>query len=301
MAFWGDIFGLPQESANSICQHLASKKNFNSALDTYMRGNADKILTGGYVKNGNKPRNRQFRTLVAFSWGGLYHYLGLVLRNLNQLGQLKRTADVTTVLIGGSDSRFLHWLSINGRYTADAEINLLLDGILTRASGLRSNLNLTTLSPLPQEEVCAGLVVSPDGDRLKGLDQKQEDLPFLGEACEINSQPFAADQRLKLSEDWESITDFRIPSFRELERYITHFNAIIADERIEEIEPLRRFDNGGTFVMTDNLRSLLQKAVTHECLSKCGKKANFQLDPPFFIVLRCFIDVLANQWSKSAD
>jgi hypothetical protein len=300
MAFIGDIFGLPPETANSVRQQLASKKNFNSALDTYLRGNADKILTGGYVTNGNNPRNRQFRTLIAFSLGGLYHYLGLVQRNLNQLGQLKRTADVTTVLIGGNGSRFLHWLTPSGRYTPTAEINLLLDGILTRASGLSSNPNVLTLSLQPKEEACGGLVVTPDGDRLQGLDQKQEDLPFLGEVCEINGQSFAADQRLKLSEDWESITDFRIPSFGELERYITHFNAIIADERIEEIEALRRFDNGGKFVLTDSLRSLLETAVTQASLRKRGKKEDFEPDPPFLIVLRCFVDILSSQWSKSA-
>ncbi|MFM7193136.1 MAG: hypothetical protein ACKOX2_20330, partial [Microcystaceae cyanobacterium] len=78
LAFMGEIFGLSSEDAESLKKQLNVRTNFNSAFDTYLRGNADQILTNGYVMNADKPRSREFRSLVAFSIGGLYHYLGLV-------------------------------------------------------------------------------------------------------------------------------------------------------------------------------------------------------------------------------
>lgn len=300
LAFIGDIFGLPPEAANSVRRQLAGKANFNSALDNYLRGNADKILTGGYVINASHPHNRQFRTLVAFALGGLYHYLGLLQKYLHQEKSLKQATQVTTVLLGGNGSRFLNWLSPNGRYTRNSEVNILLDGILTRSSGFNSNPEVMALSPKPKEEACGGLVVSPDGERLKGLEQEREDFPFLGEACEINGQLLAADRRLQLLEDWEVIEDFRIPSFTELERYIANFNGVIADKKIEEIDPLRHFESGSKFVLTDDLRSLLQTAVTQTCLRKRGTVEQFEPDPPFLIALSCFVGVLADRWAQSA-
>ena len=251
--------------------------------------------------NINKQRNREFRTLVAFALGGLYHYLGLVQKQLNKEGKLKQTINVSSILVGGNGSRFFHWLSTSGRYDHDSEINILLDGILTKASGLKGNPDLMTLSTATKDEACGGLVVSPDGEKLKGLERKQEDYPFLGEACEINGQAFTADQRLYLPKSWENIDDFRVTSFKELETYLTNFNVILTDAKIEEIDTLRNFGNGGLFSMTDDIRTLLETSVTHACMRKKGSIAEFEPEPPFLLILRCFVGVLADQWSKTAN
>ncbi len=301
LAFIGDIFGLSPQIANSVREVLSSRSNFNSALDTYLRGNAEKILSDGYVINSDKQRSREFRTLIAVALGGLYHYLGLIQKNLNQNYQLKRAEDVPSILIGGNGSRFLHWLTISGSYSRNSEVNILLDNVLTKAAGLRANPNFMRLSSHPKEEACGGLVVLPNGTKLKGLEQKQKDCLFLGEACEINGQNFTADQHLELPEDWENINDFRISSFNELERYITNFNSIISDEKIQEIEPLRNFTKGGLFSLTNDLRTLLQTSVTQACLRKKGPKTDFEPEPPFLLVLRCFIGVLADQWSQTEN
>ena len=235
--------------------------------------------------------------------GGLYHYLGLVQKYLiNTSGiQLKRTADVTSILVGGNGSRFLHWLTITGKYNQRSEINILLDGILTKSSGLRSNPDLMTLSPAPKDEACGGLVVLPDGEKLKGMDQKQADYPFLGEACKINGQNFMADQRLELADSWENIEDFRVTSFKEIEDYIKNFNDIIKDERIQEVDSLRNFGKGGLFSLTDDVRTLLETSVTQACLRKKGSVAEFEPEPAFLITLKCLVGVLADQWYKTAN
>jgi hypothetical protein len=300
LAFVGDIFGLSSQNANSVRQQLASKNNFNAALDTYLRGNTDNILTDGYVIHADKPRNREFRTLVAFALGGLYHYLGLVQKYLKESGLLIQGQNVTSILIGGNGSRFLHWLTTSGRYTQNSEVNVLLQDILAQASGLQPNPNFMTLSPQPKEEACGGLVVLPDGEKLKGFAQKQKDYPFLGEHCTINGQPFVAWDRLNLSDMGETIEDFRITSFTELEQYIKNFNQIITDRSIEEINPLRNFGKGGLLTLTEDLSTLLQTSVTQASLRKKGPVTEFEPEPPFLLTLRCFVGVLADQWSKSA-
>ncbi|MEB3119661.1 MAG: hypothetical protein VKL41_00375 [Snowella sp.] len=301
LAFVGDIFGLSPQIAGDVRQKLSSKSNFNSALDNYLRGNADKILTDGYVINSDKQRSREFRTLIAVALGGLYHYLGLVQKNINQNYKLERSEDMPSIMVGGNGSRFLHWLTTSGSYSRNSEVNILLNEILTNASKLRANPSFMTLSPSPKEEACGGLVVLSNKTKLKGLEQKQEDFAFLGEACEINGQSFTADQRLNLPGSWENIEDFRITSFNELEKYVANFNAIITDKKIEEIDPLRNFGQGGLFSLTNDLRTLLQTSVTQACLRKNGPVAEFEPEPPFLLILRCFVGVLADQWSKTAN
>lgn len=349
LAFIGDIFGFSPTDADAFRKNFSGKNNFNLALDIYLRFYAEEILRDKYVINIEKQRNREFRTLVAFALGGLYHYLGLVqkygvadfkynlyflaitelLSNeyfrlfdcyfhtliqqrqkhfINTSGiHLKRTADVTSILVGGNGSRFLHWLTITGKYNQRSEINILLDGILTKASGLKSSSEVMTLSTAPKDEACGGLVVPPNrdngdkGDKLKGLDQDQDAYPFLGEACRINGQDFTADQRLKLEDSWENIEDFRVTSFKEVENYIKNFNDIIKDKKIQEIDPLRNFGKGGLFNLTDDLRTLLEKSVTQACLRKRGPIAEFEPEPPFIITLKCLVSFLAEQWSKTAN
>jgi hypothetical protein len=293
LAFIGDIFGTKFSS---------DKNNFNLALDIYLRFYGEIILRDRYVINIEKQRNQEFRTLVAFALGGLYHYFGLVQKYLVNTpdSKLKRT-DVTSILVGGNGSRFLHWLTTTGEYNRRSEINILLDGILTKSSGLKSSPEVMTLSPAPKDEACGGLVVSPDGEKLKGLEQDEEDYPFLGEACKINGQDFTADQRLELADSWENIEDFRVTSFKEIEDYIKNFNDIIKDKKIQEIDPLRNFSQGGLFSLTDNVRTLLERSVTQACLRKRGPVAEFEPEPPFLITLKCLVGVLADQWSKTAN
>ncbi|MFN5514222.1 MAG: hypothetical protein ACK5CA_05595 [Cyanobacteriota bacterium] len=299
LAFIGDIFGLPPEAAKSVRQVLSSKTNFNSALDTYLRGNADRILADGYVMNAGKQRNREFRSLVAFALGGLFHYLGLTQKYLGAENKLLNQTRATALLLGGHGSRFLHWLSPTGNYTSKSEVNNLARGLLVLASDLTPNPDLITLSDRPKQETCCGLVVSPGGTKLDGLEQKQKDYPFVGETCVINGAVYRPGERLKLDGAWEEIEEFRIPNLEELERYLTHFNQVIQDENIQEIDPLRNFSGGGLLTLNANLKTLLETEITKTCLQKKGAVGDFEPEPPFLLALRCLVGLLADQWAKT--
>jgi len=299
LAFIGDIFGLPPETAKSVHQVLSSKTNFNSVLDTYLRGNADRILADGYVMNAGKQRNREFRTLVAFALGGLFHYLGLIQKYLGAEDKLLNQNRATALLIGGHGSRFLHWLSPTGNYTPKSEVNNLARGLLVLASDLTPNPDLITLSDRPKQETCCGLVVSPGGTKLDGLEQKQKDYPFVGETCVINGAVYRPGERLKLDIAWEEIEEFRLPDLGELEQYLTHFNQVIQDENIQEIDHLRNFSGGGFLTLNANLKTLLETEITKTCLQKKGAVGDFEPEPPFLLALRCLVGLLADQWAKT--
>lgn len=226
--------------------------------------------------------------------------MGLIQRGLNNAERLRYKDRPSSVRIGGSSSSLLHWLSPSGRYNSKSEINTLLQSILTQASGLGETHDYTIFSNNAGDEVSYGLVVPTDGERLIGWrwPQKNKDYLFLGENCIINGQFFTADQRLEFSNDWGVIDDFRITSFSELERYISNFNSIIKDKEIESINPLRNFINGELLTINESLRILSQDAVTDACLKKRGPFAEFEPEPPFLLTLRCFVGVLADQWSR---
>lgn len=301
LAYVGEIFGLSAADANAFRQELSTRNNFNSALDTYLRGNAEKILTNGYVINADRPRSREFRTLVAFSLGGLCHYLGLIQKYLIEQQVANQNQYAPSILLGGNGSRFLNWLTTSGRYSPKSEINDLLQGILTKSSGLQAKSNSIIISSEPKQETCGGLVVLPDGEKLIGWQEKRKDLIFLGESCKINGQSFQANQRLNLNDDWENIDEFSIESFIELEQYLNNFNSVIVEQQLEEIEPLRNLDKGGLFTMTNTLSNDLQIAVTKACIHKAGPISELEPEPPFLLILKCFIGILAKQWHQTGQ
>lgn len=299
LAFIGDIFGLPQEAGKSVASVLSNQRNFNASLDIYLRANSERILSEGYIMNADKPRNREFSTLLAFACGGLFHYLGLIQKQLIQENLLNNQEIITPVLVGGNGSRFFHWLTPSGSYNQKSEINILIREILVRASGLNENPDLLTLSNQPKQETCAGLVVSSEGTKLMGFSRKQIDNPFLGEDCIINGQKFTADQRLDLNKDWKEISDFQIDSCNELEKYLKNFNDILREESIQEIDQLRNFGKGGLFTIDNDLFILLNAKVRQACLRKIGLVSEFEADPPFLLALKCFIGIITEQWSQT--
>jgi hypothetical protein len=301
LAFIGDIFGLPPEAGRSVAQVLGSQRNFNAALDIYLRANSERILSEGYIMNADKPRNREFRTLLALSFGGLFHYIGLILKQLKQEKLLNNPEVISSILIGGNGSRFFQWLSPTGNYTENSEINKVIGSIMVRASALNKNPHLLTLSNQPKEEACAGLVVSAEGTKLKGFAEKQKDYPLAGADCIINGERFTGDQRINVFDcEWEEIDSFEIDSYGELEEYLKNFNEVLKEESVQEIDQLRNFGKGGLFEMDDDFRILLGTKIKQACLKKVGLISEFENDPPFLMVLKCFIAMLAEQWSRNA-
>jgi hypothetical protein len=260
--------------------------------------NSEGGLANGYRINKQKERNRQFRSLLAFGYCGLFHYIGLTQKWLKQEG-LMTEDHYTSLLLGGNGSRFVHWLSESGRLQSYSEVNDLIKEILISSSELSSNPNLLNISRIPQQEICAGLAVLSTRAMLKDMPIKANDDLFLGESCIINGRKFLACERLTLDDEWNEITEFTVTSTAELETYLRNFNRIIKEHKIEEIEPLRDYQSGNLLEITDDLRKLLRTNLTQQCLRQKGPKEEFEPDPPFLMALKAFLAVLAKEWSKS--
>ena len=306
--YFDQIFGLSQEHLEKLRETLEKNSdNFNSIIDIKLRMDGDNSdgaeggqhsLINGYRINRQKQRNRQFRSLLAFGYCGLFHYIGLAQKWLKQEGLI--TEDYyTSLLLGGNGCRFVHWLSPTGRWQTSSEVNELIEGIMLAVTGLKRYPDLLTLSNAPKYEACGGLVVPSGGTKLKGIDRKTVDNPFLGEPCVINGKDFAAHERLTLDEEWNEIWEFTINSTAELETYLRNFNRIIKERKIEEIEQLRDYKTGNLLEITDDLKKLLKAELTKQCLSKKGPKDQFEPDPPFLMALKAFLTVLAEEWSKA--
>ena len=297
--YFPDIFGGDPSEYRDL-REITERGNFNSFLDLKLRfesetnDNRGSGYKGGYRLNCRTPRNRQFRSLLAFAYCGLFHYIGLVQKWLKQEGKITENYS-TSLLIGGNGSRFIHWLSPTGQFTPDSEINQLVRGIIQAATDLTPTPNLITLSNEPKQEACGGLVVPPDGERLKGIDTPLND-PYLGEACVINGQSFAAHERLSLRPDWDEITEFSVTSTIQLETYLRTFNQVITDGNITEIEQIRDTRSGKIFELNDELKTTLSNKLTASCLRKQGERDRFEKDPPFLMVLKSFLEVLVSQW-----
>ncbi len=302
LEYFPDIFGLSPNDLTDVRRAIEQNSNFNSIMDLRLRfesetdhfNAAGTSLTQGYRLNHRTPRNRQFRSLLAFAYGGLFHYIGLVQKWLKQEGIISENYS-TSLLIGGNGSRFIHWLSPTGQFTPDSEINQLVRGIIQAATDLTPNSNLITLSNRPKQEACGGLVVPPGGERLKGIDTPLND-PYLGEDCVINGQPFAAHDRLSLRPDWDEITEFRVTSTIQLETYLRNFNQVITDGNITEIEQIRDSRSGRIFELNDELKTNLSNKLIASCLRKQGERDKFEKDPPFLMSLKSFLEVLVSQW-----
>jgi hypothetical protein len=301
--YFAEVFGFRQGQIENLKKYLKDNgNNFNSIIDLNLRSDGEEEVKDasenyihGYRINSQKERNRQFRTLLAFAQCGLFYYIGLVQKGLKKEGKIQENY-FTSLLLGGNGSRFIHWLSPSGKFSKDSEINELVEGIMLAATELETNPNLLALSEKPKQEACGGLVVEPGGEQLVGIHRKTSDDPFLGEACVINGKKFEADERLTLEDEWNEITEFNVVSTVEIEKYLEVFNKTIKDRKIDEIDQLRDYKNGNVLKITDSFRKPLMENLKKQCLRKEGPKTKFEPDPPFLMVLKAFLEVLAKEW-----
>ncbi|NCJ06378.1 hypothetical protein GS597_07610 [Synechococcales cyanobacterium C] len=291
----GTLFCLSDKDTKDLREKLENSPNFNSTLDIYLRGETENILRRLNSESSGRKRIEQFRTLLTFGFAGLYHYVGLLLKYLAEEGQMDRK-QATPVLLGGNGSRFMHWLALGGRYRSDSEANLMLARVLAKAGGFEPRDYDTVLSDQPKQEAAAGLVVSTT--QLKGLNNP-DDIIFNGLPCKINNQEFSAHDRLEVPDNVERIERFEIHDFSTYLEFVDNFNRILASERISSIQPLRDFRRDRNFVFDETWKDKLDREVITCCNArgKKGTREDFQAEPPFLMVHKAFLKVLAKEWA----
>jgi hypothetical protein len=233
--------------------------------------------------------------LMALGMGGLYYYVGLLLKVLKEQGVYTR--DVTTpVYLGGNGSRLLNWLDATGSFTRHSEVSLLLSRILSRGANIQDTEQETRLSSKPKDEVACGLVL--DSTKLKGLERHSQDSLIPGEAFWVDGTEYNWDQPMVIEDD---IDKFSVPHLDNLNIFLYEFHKAIRELRIEGIRALPGYKLSTEF--SDNAKLW---AGTRRCLDNIltkseikGDPNRIQMQPPFILGLQALLQYLGKEWSES--
>jgi hypothetical protein len=272
-------------------------RNFVSRLDNIMRYGSDELLRERLqvLRGESNDQLEQFISLLAISIGGIYHYLGTILRGLDQEQRLRRRAPMS-VYAGGNGGRLLNWLDQSGAFTKGCEADQLMQRIQQASTGFTDDGGSTTLSGDYKNETACGLISS--GVNLKGdFDPSHHDL-FAGDAVEINGVVYRATDRIPFQSGGLGSLDGRINSYElqgmeELKRFCANYDQALQDQRIRSLLPLRK--------LTD-LDSLWEQ-VTMEARSLCLERegcevAELEPEPGFILGLRALANTLGRQWAE---
>jgi hypothetical protein len=272
-----------------------SGDNFDAYLDSYLRLKGSSVLER--LRNAsNTDSIQKFRGLLALSYAGLYYYIGLVLRYLNQDG-------ATPVYLGGNGSRFINWIDPDGQYSESSEVNQLLAYILAKAGGFCTDDRRDTIvSVNPKQEAAGGLIV--DKTQLKGLSTSTpEAYAGIGMKFEtdIGAITFKPEDELVLPEECQEINSIAIEDFSEIGNFIEVFNEAIRVCGIRDIvSPIAA--KSGAEALTEisfDLGNEVKQLLNSRRSKGGGSRQNYEPDPGFIVAHKGLLRVLAKRWAKS--
>jgi len=275
---------------------LRNDPNFNSWFDNCLRYESDSLLKDRFpiLRSQDEKQLIDFTSLMSVSFGGIYHYLGLILKGLDKEDLLLRQASMA-VYMGGNGARFMHWLDESSSFSKGSDVDELMGEIQTRSTGFSDNtgnIATTTLSSQFKDETACGLVSK--GTNLSGIFDPRDDLMFAGESLSINGVSFGVLDRIIEPEDGR-VTSYLIPSTDELRRFITNYDQAIKSLRITSLQPIARLTQRTDAVFWSEIETEIRSL----CLNRENKEFNdLEPEPPFFTGLKALISVLSREWSE---
>ena len=280
------------------------ESNRLSLIDNYIRFQSKILLENMSMRRlsgqGNRDKTlEQFISLMALATGGLYHYLGFIVKCLHEKETLQKRSCVS-VYVGGNGGRLLHWLDPTCQFNEDSQANTWLSRIQALAINLNNNESAegTHLSEKFKDEVAIGLVV--DRPHLSGINDSESN-PFSGESLCINGYEFSAEQPIDLShmDHDEPVKVMRLLNLKELQRYVQGM--------VQAMEGLRDDLQINPVMQASDLEGALGEKVLARAQDLCDQHlgdpknpktmGNFSVEPGFFLGLRALIEVLAKDWA----
>lgn len=283
------------------------ESNRLSLIDNYIRFESEALLQNTLPRRRSQKQSEkdktleQFISLMALATGGLYHYLGFVVRCLYENKTLERESCVS-VYVGGNGGKLLHWLDPTCQFNQDSQVNRWLSRIQASAINLNDNepAEETRLSEKFKDEVATGLVVNQP--HLSGLsDDDSKYKPFSGESLHISGYDFAAEQPIDLSkfDHDEPVESMKLLDLKELQRYVRGM--------VKAMEGLRDDLQLDPVVQASDLEGVLGEKVLDRAQNLCDQHlgdcktpktmGNFSVEPGFFLGLRALVEVLADDWA----
>jgi len=270
-------------------------RNFTSRLDNIMRYGSEDLLSERLpvLRGEGSAQLEQFISLLALSFGGLYHYLGTILRGLDGESRLLRSAPMP-VYLGGNGGRLINWLDQSGRFSPGCEADQLMERLQQLSTGFASGPAATTLSDAYKNETACGLIST--GVNLKGDFDPRDELMFSGEQLEINGQSFGPTDRVELAamaSDEALVSSYRLSNLAELKQFLINYDATIQSCRITGLQPVRKL------CRLETLWSDVETEVRSLCLERQGcELAELEPEPGFILGLRALTNTLGRQWAE---
>ena len=275
---------------------LRNDPNFNSWFDNCLRYESESLLKDRLpiLRSQEEKQLIDFISLMAISVGGIYHYLGLVLKGLDKEKLLLKQAPMS-VYMGGNGARFMHWLDESSSFSKGSDTDELMGEIQIRSTGFTDNaggIASTTLSSQFKDETACGLVSK--GTNLSGIFDPRDDLMFAGESLSVNGVSFGVLDRVVEPEDGK-VVSYAIPNTDELKRFIANYDKAIRSLRLTSFLPISR--------LTEKPEAVLWSEIETEIRSSCLERENEEFndlepEPPFFTGLKALITILSREWSE---
>ncbi len=275
---------------------LRQDPNFNSWLDNCLRYESDELLRDRMpIHRAEQDRKLiEFVSLMAVSFGGLYHYLGLILKALAREGRLRKQGPVP-VYLGGNGARFLNWLDESGAFSKGCDADQLMEVLQRKSFGCLEDspggAASTTLSNAFKDETACGLI--SQGVNLQGDFDPRDELMFSGEELVINGKVFGALERVDIPEDINTVESYELVSLTELRQFVNNYDEALNSARINSLLPIRKL------ISLDSLWDEVETQVRALCLERVNKEiSDLEPEPGFVIGLRALSHTLARQWAE---
>jgi hypothetical protein len=270
-------------------------RNFISRLDNIMRYGSDELLNGrlDMLTNQKSPLQlplQQFLSLLAVSFGGIYHYLGQVQKVLREEGKLSRNTP-TPVYLGGNGGRLINWIDASSSLQKGGDPDRLMEMLQINASGCEAGNASTTMSDAYKDETACGLISS--GVNLSGDFDPRDDVMISGARLLINDLSFNAGDRVKLPHSMKKIERYELPDLDAIRSFVNVYDESIAKLRIRSLLPIRQLCD------LDTLWGEVETEVRSLCLAKVGQEAsNLEHEPGFILGLRALSNTLGRIWAE---
>lgn len=270
-------------------------RNFTSRLDNIMRYGSDELLAGRLDMLANQSSALQiplqhFLSLLSVSYGGLYYYLGQVLKVLRQEGKLRRNTP-TPVYLGGNGGRLLNWIDPSSSFQRDGDIDSLLESLQIKASECETGHANTSLSDAYKDETACGLI--SEGINLSGDFDPRDDHMICGSSLRINGLEFGAEDRVDIPHQITTIEQYELPDFVRLKKFVLDYDESIAELRIRNLLPISQLCD------VDSLWSQVETEVRSLCLTRVGIDASdLEPEPGFILGLRALTNTLGRLWAE---
>lgn len=287
-AFLEKYFNVPQADWKGL-----TRGAFHAKLDVLLRWESDQWLNDTRPQLTHQEEFQSLIQLTSLGIGGLYYYVGILLKTLHQEGRYKR-AEITPVYLGGNGSRLMNWLDGTGKFASHSEINDLMSLVLSYGSDFENAEVPTRMSKNPKDEVACGLVLKLT--KLTGLGKREKDPVISGEVCKVNGKTVQPDERLSIKED---VSSFEIPKIDQLIKFVYHYHMALDELEIDGIHPLKNYtrslDPGDNKKLWSGTERALSQLLSDGSYS--GKVREIRVEPPFVLCLKAMLIYLGKEWS----